>query len=202
MSNRNGTGSWKSIWPNCGCSGFSRKFRSSDVKEGTDSTAEFARRSHSSPSCRVVYCSLTTSVAQCSGNSLSVKISGETSSGKSLSQSRTCRGVHRTNAPESREPLMNGFHSCKPRGRLSNSSGRRPVLNPRHHTVDMMRGKAVKHASAQDAVFDSHQDIFHFLIALVGLSGLKWSLALKGRVRRPEPMDRFLLVRENFARMH
>ena len=51
-------------------------------------------------------------------------------------------------------------------------------------------------------MFDSHQGIFHFPITLVGLSRLKWSLALKGGVRRPEPVDRFLLVRENFARVH
>ena len=121
--------------------------------------------------------------------------------GDRLSRAR-CRAGHRTNAPESRERLMNGFHSCKPRGRLSNSSGHRPVLHLRHHTVDTMRGKAGKHASAKDAVFDSHQDVFHFLITLVGLSGLKWSLALKRRVLRPEPVDRFLLVRENFARVH
>jgi hypothetical protein len=55
-----------------------------------------------------------------------------------------------------------------------------------------MRGKAGKDASARDAVFDSHQDVFHFPKTLVGLSGLKWSLALKGRVRRPKPVDRFL----------
>lgn len=45
-------------------------------------------------------------------------------------------------------------------------------------------------------------DVFHFPTALAGLSGLKRSSALKGRVRRPEPVNRFLLVRENFARMH
>jgi hypothetical protein len=64
-----------------------------------------------------------------------------------------------------------------------------------------MRGKAGRYASAEDAVFDSHQDVFQFLITLVGLSGLKRSLALKRRVRRPEPVDRFLLVREDFARV-
>ncbi len=41
MSNRNGTGSRNWIRRNCGCSGFSTKFRSPDVTEGTDSTAEF-----------------------------------------------------------------------------------------------------------------------------------------------------------------
>ena len=93
------------------------------------------------------------------------------------SRARTCRAVRRTNAPESRERLTNGFRSCKPRGRLSNSSGHRPVV---HHT------------SAEDAVFDSHQDVYHFLITLVGLSGFKRSLGLKRRVRRTEPVDRFL----------
>jgi hypothetical protein len=53
-----------------------------------------------------------------------------------------------------------------------------------------MRGRAGKHASAKGAVFDSHQDVFHFLITLIGLSGLKWSLAFEGRVRRAEPVDR------------
>jgi hypothetical protein len=65
-----------------------------------------------------------------------------------------------------------------------------------------MRGEDGKHASAKDAVFDSHQNVFHFLMILVGLSGRKRSLALKGRVRRMEPVDRFLLVRENLARVH
>jgi hypothetical protein len=65
-------------------------------------------------------------------------------------------GEHRTNAPESQERPMNGFRSCKPRGRLWNSSGHRCVLLPRHHTVDTMRDRAGKHASAEDAAFDSH----------------------------------------------
>ena len=40
ISNRNGTGSCKLIWRNCGCSGFRRKFRSPDVTDGTVSTTE------------------------------------------------------------------------------------------------------------------------------------------------------------------
>ena len=56
----------------------------------------------------------------------------------------------------------------------------------------MKSDKADRHASAEDAVFDSHQDVYHFLITLVGLSGFKRSLGLKRRVRRTEPVDRFL----------
>jgi hypothetical protein len=69
VSNRNGIGSWKLIRPNCGCFGFSRKFRSPDVTDGTESTAELCRRNHSSPISRVACCSADTSVTQFSGRS-------------------------------------------------------------------------------------------------------------------------------------
>jgi hypothetical protein len=35
--------------------------------------------------------------------------------------------------------------------------------------MDTTLGKAGKHASTNNAVFDSHQDVFHFLITAVGL---------------------------------
>ena len=59
----------------------------------------------------------------------------------------------------------------------------------------------LRHASAENAVFDSHQNVFDFPIALIGLSGLKGSPALKGWIRGAEPVDRLLLVREDLARV-
>jgi len=87
MSNRNGTGSWKLIWRNCGCSGFSRKFRSpATLRERTARRVSAPKPQRHRPSCTLA--------------------------------------------------VICGYDARR--------SGKR--------------------ASAEDAVFDSHQDVFHFLI--------------------------------------
>jgi hypothetical protein len=102
-SSQNGTGSWKRRSRNCGCSGFSRKFRSPEVTEGTDNTTELLRCSQSSPSWRVASCPDTAGVAHFSGKSRSIRNADDISSGMSADPSTYLSG----NVRQVREDLKN-----------------------------------------------------------------------------------------------
>ena len=98
-----------------------------------------------------------------------------------LQPSRGGTGPESSREDELRSPRRpaSGFRSCKLLSFPSSSFCRQHDARLLRHTLGMLPGKAGKATSAEDAVFDSRQDVVCLCETLFGVGRLDWSYLAK-----------------------